>query len=194
LVEDVPDIRELSRAMLEQLGHQVFEAGNGKEGIQAAIAHHPDCILIDLSMPEVDGLLTTAALRTISPLRNVPIVAITAFSKDLSREMALAAGCDAYLEKPFTLEELAAVLQKFPAGVVTKSASETTAQFQMNPVKWRQFVEEVRTRWNLDLRDAATLNEIKVLLHRHIGLSVNRAEREMQEMIRDFQDRVRLAD
>jgi len=66
LVEDVQDNRELFRIMLEQLGHTVLEAENGRQAVHAAIAHQPDCILMDLSLPEVDGLLATAAVRKIS--------------------------------------------------------------------------------------------------------------------------------
>jgi len=113
LVEDVQDNRELFRIMLEQLGHTVLEAENGRQAVHAAIAHQPDCILMDLSLPEVDGLLATAAVRKIYPLRSIPIVAITAFPKDLARDKALAAGCDAYLEKPFSVEDLSAVLHGF---------------------------------------------------------------------------------
>ena len=88
LVDDVPDMRDLFRVMLEKLGHRVFEASNGMEAIQAAIAFRPDCILMDLNMPEVDGLLATAALRRIVPFDIVPIVAITAHPDGFLREMA----------------------------------------------------------------------------------------------------------
>ncbi|HYR89375.1 MAG TPA: response regulator [Terriglobia bacterium] len=113
LVEDVRDNRELFRVMLEKLGHTVMEAEDGRQAVYAALAHRPDCILMDLSLPDVDGVLATAALRRIFPLRDTPIVAITAFPKDLARDKALAAGCNAYLEKPFSLEALSAVLHGF---------------------------------------------------------------------------------
>jgi len=105
-------MRELFRVMLEKLGHKVFEAANGMEAIQAAIAFGPDCILMDLNMPEVDGLLATAALRRIVPFDIVPIVAITAYPEALLQDKAMAAGCDGYLRKPFASQDLAAVLDK----------------------------------------------------------------------------------
>jgi CheY-like chemotaxis protein len=114
LVDDVPDVRLVHRSMLEDLGHEVIEASGGKEAIRLAVASPPDTILMDLSMPDVDGLATVAALKAISPLRDVPVVAITAFPQFISREKALAAGCVAYLQKPFSIESLAMVLRTSP--------------------------------------------------------------------------------
>jgi two-component system cell cycle response regulator len=100
--------------MLEHLGHEVIEASGGREAIRLALASPPDTILMDLSMPDVDGLAAVAALKAISPLREVPVVAVTAFPQFTSREKALAAGCVAYLQKPFSIESLAMVLQTLP--------------------------------------------------------------------------------
>ena len=113
LVDDMQDAREVCRLMLETLGHEVIGVSDGKEAVQTASVSRPDLILMDLSMPGVDGLLATAALRTISTLIDVPIVAMTAYPQDLSREKALNAGCDAYLEKPLSMESLASTLHKF---------------------------------------------------------------------------------
>jgi CheY-like chemotaxis protein len=112
LVDDMQDAREVCRLMLERLGHQVIGVSDGKEAVQTATVSRPDVILMDLSMPGVDGLLATAALRTISTLIDIPIVAMTAYPRELSREKALNAGCDAYLEKPFSMESLASTLHK----------------------------------------------------------------------------------
>lgn len=111
LLVDVQDTRDVVRAMLQRLGHEVIEAANGKEAVGTTIDPTPDLILMDLSMPEVDGLLATQALRRISWSKRLPVVAMTAFPENLSREKALAAGCDAYLQKPFTVEDLSAVLR-----------------------------------------------------------------------------------
>ena len=113
LVDDVPDVRLVHRSMLEDLGHEVIEAASGREAIRLAVASPPDTILMDLSMPDVDGLAAVAALRAISPLREVPVIAVTAFPQFVSREKALAAGCAAYLQKPFSIESLAMILQSF---------------------------------------------------------------------------------
>src|SRR5207253_5902686 len=103
--------RETYRTMLEKLGHHVIEAINGKEAVEVAIDGTPDLVLIDLSMPEVDGLLAAAALRTITTFSRLPIIAMTAYPHLLSCDKAMRAGCDAYLPKPATEEDLAAVLR-----------------------------------------------------------------------------------
>lgn len=113
LVEDTDDSRELFRVMLERFGHEVIEATNGKEGIQAAISHKPDLVLMDLSMPEVDGFEATATLRSISSFTGLPIIAITAHSQSQWRDRALRAGCNDYLLKPISPEDLSSTLQKF---------------------------------------------------------------------------------
>jgi CheY-like chemotaxis protein len=112
LVEDTDDSRDLYRVMLEQLGHSVFEATTGMEAVKLALKKYPDLVIMDLSMPEVNGCLATLALRSISPLRNLPVIAITAYPHQW-KEKAEKAGCDAFLQKPFTLDDLTAVLQKF---------------------------------------------------------------------------------
>jgi CheY-like chemotaxis protein len=109
LVDDLHDVRMTHKTMLETLGHQVIEATDGKNAIQLAASSRPDTILIDLGITEIDGLLTIAALRTISPLRSVPIVAVS--DSSMHRQKAAAAGCDAYLEKPLSTERLADVLR-----------------------------------------------------------------------------------
>jgi two-component system cell cycle response regulator DivK len=112
----IKDIRNVIRAMPEKLGHEVVEAAGGTEAIHLALGRGPDMILMDLRMPDVDGCLAAAALRTISSFVRVPFVATTAFPKSLSRAAARAAGCDAYLEKPLSLADLTAVLEKFQDG------------------------------------------------------------------------------
>jgi len=113
LVDDTEDSRSVVRAMLERLGNDVLEASTGKEAIQVAAKENPDLVLMDLSMPEVDGFLATAALRTIRSFRQLPVIAITAYPKELSRDKALEAGCDGYLEKPLDLDALSALLKGF---------------------------------------------------------------------------------
>jgi CheY-like chemotaxis protein len=99
--------------ILETFGYQVVQASGAKEAIYMASSNRPDLILMDLSMPEIDGFVATAALRSISTLKDVPIVAMTAHSANLLRDKALAAGCDAFLEKPLTMERLTAILHQF---------------------------------------------------------------------------------
>ena len=113
LVEDTDDSRETYREMLLLLGHEVVEAANGREAVAAAVLRTPDLVLMDLSMPEVDGLLAIAALSTISPCAAVPIIAMTAYPQQLTLNKAISAGCSAYLSKPFSLVDLSAALKRF---------------------------------------------------------------------------------
>jgi CheY-like chemotaxis protein len=115
LVEDNDDSRELYRHMLSKLGHEVLEATNGKEAIRSAIKHSPQMIIMDLSMPEVDGFQATSALRSIKTFSQIPILAITAYPQSHWRDKAEDAGCDAFLQKPFTHEDLSAALDKLIA-------------------------------------------------------------------------------
>ncbi len=107
LVEDSADIRDALRAMIQRLGHHVVEATDGKEAVQATIDHNPDCVLMDLALPAVDGLQATAAIRAISRFKGrLPIIAITAFPESLSQDKAFKAGCDGYLRKPIDPDTL----------------------------------------------------------------------------------------
>ena len=115
LVEDNDDSRELYRHMLEKLGHKVLEATNGKEALKVAIKQSPEIVIMDLSMPEVDGFQATSALRSIKTFSRTPILAITAYPKSHWQDKAEDAGCDAFLQKPFTHEDLSAALDKLIA-------------------------------------------------------------------------------
>src|SRR5215213_4294380 len=100
IVDDYADNRELLRLMLEGLGHRVCEAEDGHAGLEMARAEIPDLILVDLSMPKLDGWGLLRELREDERTRHVPCVAVTA-SADGERESALTRGFDAYLPKPF---------------------------------------------------------------------------------------------
>ena len=113
VVDDSKDTRDVCRMILETFGYRVIQASEGREAIYTASAKCPDLILMDLSLPGVDGLVATAALRSISTLKDVPIIAMTAYPESLSKDKALAAGCDAYLEKPLSMERLTAILHQF---------------------------------------------------------------------------------
>jgi two-component system, cell cycle response regulator DivK len=115
LVEDNNDSRELYRRMLEKLGHKVIEATNGKEALKLAIKQSPEIVIMDLSMPEVDGFQAASALRAIKNFSRTPILAITAYPKSHWQDKAEDAGCDAFLQKPFTHEDLSAALDKLIA-------------------------------------------------------------------------------
>lgn len=100
VVEDDDDSRYLMRLELEQLGYLVIEAENGVKGVETALREHPDIILMDLTLPEMDGLEATARIRADEEMREVPIIAVTAHQESDWREEAKASGFDAYVTKP----------------------------------------------------------------------------------------------
>jgi CheY-like chemotaxis protein len=106
IAEDFDDNRELLRLMLESAGYSVRETRDGHELIDAARAEPPDVLLIDLSMPNLDGWGALRELRADARTCLVPCIAVTAFAADLDRERALAAGFDAYVTKPFRSADL----------------------------------------------------------------------------------------
>jgi CheY-like chemotaxis protein len=105
IADDYEDNRELLRLMLEVIGYRIREARNGRECVSMAQAEPPDLLLVDLSMPVLDGWGVLKELRADERTRHIPCVAVTAFA-DPARERALAAGFDAYLSKPFKSKEL----------------------------------------------------------------------------------------
>lgn len=100
VVEDYDDIRLTARLELEERGYRVLEATNGEEAVELAWRECPDVILIDLSLPVVDGLTATRRIREDPQMKNVPVIAVTAHNETQYRQNALAAGCSAYVTKP----------------------------------------------------------------------------------------------
>ena len=100
IVEDDDDSRYLMRLELEQLGYLITEAENGVKAVEIALRDHPNIILMDLTLPEMDGLEATARIRADEEMREVPIIAVTAHQENDWREEAKASGFDAYVTKP----------------------------------------------------------------------------------------------
>ena len=99
-VEDNEDTRHLMRLELERHGFIVLEAADGRSAIEVALHQHPDVILMDLSMPLMDGFAATKLLRKNGKLKNVPIIAVTAHQETDFRSGARESGFDAYVTKP----------------------------------------------------------------------------------------------
>ena len=113
LVEDHEDTRFMLRTMLELRGGiRVVEAEDGEMGIALAESVRPDLILIDGSLPLLDGLTATRRIRELVSLRNVPIVFISGHALPDFESKAFAAGCTDFLIKPFTLTDLDMVLER----------------------------------------------------------------------------------
>jgi two-component system, cell cycle response regulator DivK len=113
LVEDFEDSRFMMRRLLEMAGYAVIEASDGEQAVALAISEQPALILMDLSLPKLDGLAATRQIRQYKEARNTPIVAISAHDSPESRTEALAAGCDEYVTKPIDFDQLGEVLKHF---------------------------------------------------------------------------------
>lgn len=105
LVDDDPNLREVARYALSQAGFRVEEAANGRDALEAARARPPDLIVLDVRMPEVDGLEVCRELRKTS---RVPIVFLSSADEEIDRVLGLELGGDDYLGKPFSPRELVA--------------------------------------------------------------------------------------
>jgi two-component system, cell cycle response regulator DivK len=112
VVEDFEDNRFMMRRLLEMSGYRVLEAINGEEAVTTARREHPDLILMDLSLPLLDGLAATRCIRKYEELRHVPIIAVSAHDTTDFHGEALAAGCNDYVTKPIDFDQLEALLTR----------------------------------------------------------------------------------
>jgi two-component system, cell cycle response regulator DivK len=103
VVEDVDDARHFMRLELEHLGYLVVEAEDGAKAVELALSERPDIILMDLTLPVMDGLAATAMIRSNEEMRGVPIIAVTAHQEHDFRAEAKASGFDAYVTKPIEI-------------------------------------------------------------------------------------------
>jgi two-component system cell cycle response regulator DivK len=106
VVDDFEDTRLLLRTWLRKKGYRVVEAENGNEAIAKAREIEPDLIIMDVEMPELDGLSATRQIRALKDSAVLPIIAVSAYGADQFREQALSAGCNEYVSTPFEPDEL----------------------------------------------------------------------------------------
>jgi CheY-like chemotaxis protein len=111
VVDDYSDNRTLLSAWLRAKGYKVLEARDGKEGLLQANRGNPDLILMDLAMPELDGIEATRQIRQRRTLSRIPIFAISAYATHDVKEDALAAGCTEVFDKPLDLPVLLGKIQ-----------------------------------------------------------------------------------
>jgi two-component system, cell cycle response regulator DivK len=114
-VEDNPANRMIVRDLLEFQGYQVVEAFDGEEALVAAERERPDLILMDIQLPRISGLEATRRIKAREDLRNIPIVAVTSFALSGDDQKASAAGCDAYIAKPYRPRDLLKIVQNLLA-------------------------------------------------------------------------------
>ena len=105
-VEDNLENRVLIQRILEAEGYIFLGASSAVEGLQLARLHNPDLILVDINMPEVDGLTMTRELKADESFADIPVIAITANVMRGDRERTLNAGCDGYIQKPIDVDLL----------------------------------------------------------------------------------------
>jgi CheY-like chemotaxis protein len=112
IVEDYEDSRSFLKFLVESYGYQVIEAEDGIEALDCFKKHQPDIVLMDISLPMVNGLITTKAIRDCDSTGKVPIIAITSFGKAFY-EQAVDAGCNDLISKPLDTDSLESLLSSY---------------------------------------------------------------------------------
>ena len=113
LVEDNEDNLVVYRTILEHVGYRVVEARDGEEGVARARQERPDLILMDISIPKIDGWEATQRLKADPETDAIPIIALTAHALEEDRQKALHAGCDGYLAKPVEPRRVVQEVERF---------------------------------------------------------------------------------
>jgi two-component system, cell cycle response regulator DivK len=113
IVEDQEDNRTILRDLLGKAGYDIIEAVNGEDGVALALAKRPDLILMDIQLPVIDGYEATRRIKANAELKAVPIIAVTSYALSGDEAKARAAGCDAYVAKPFSPRQLLAKVREY---------------------------------------------------------------------------------
>jgi len=113
VVEDNEDNMRLISYIFKKHGHEVIEAREGAEGVALAVQEKPDLVLMDIQLPDIDGLEATKRIRASEADSDIPIIAISSYAMPGDREKALAAGCNGYITKPINVETFMADIEKY---------------------------------------------------------------------------------
>jgi len=113
VVEDQEDNRQILRDLLGSVGYDIVEAGDGEAGVAAAAAQRPDLILMDIQLPRMDGYEATRRIKATPELKGIPIIVVTSYALSGDEAKARAAGCDAYVTKPYSPRQLLAKIREF---------------------------------------------------------------------------------
>ena len=113
VVEDQEDNRQILRDLLGSVGYQILEAEDGARGVAAAEAERPDLILMDIQLPLIDGYEATRRIKANPALRAIPIIVVTSYALGGDEEKARAAGCDAYVAKPYSARKLLETINRY---------------------------------------------------------------------------------
>jgi two-component system cell cycle response regulator DivK len=113
VVEDQLDNRQILRDLLGNAGYELIEAENGEEALKAVVRQRPDLILMDIQLPIMDGYETTRRIKSNGDLKSIPIIAVTSYALAGDDAKAFAAGCDAYVTKPYSPKLLLAKIREY---------------------------------------------------------------------------------
>ena len=113
VVEDQEDNRQILRDLLGSVGYELTEAENGEEAIAAVTKRRPDLILMDIQLPVMDGYEATRRIKADPATKSIPIIVVTSYALSGDEAKARAAGCDAYVTKPYSPRQLLAKVREF---------------------------------------------------------------------------------
>ncbi len=182
IIDDEPQIRKMLKIILDAHHYKTFEAENGKTGLYEVAMRHPDAVILDLGLPDMDGLEVLKQLREWTEL---PILILTVKSDSKEKVSGLDLGADDYVTKPFDSEELLARLR-----VILRRKKESVCKtvFEKRPLKidfeshriWVNKKELTLTSTEFGLIRALSLNEGKILTHRQLFQEVWGPQMEFQ--------------
>jgi two-component system, cell cycle response regulator DivK len=113
IVEDNEKNMKLVRDILVHKGHKTLEAVNGLDGVRMALEHRPDLVLMDIQLPDIDGIEALARMRTNPALDAVPVLAVSASVMPEDQHKIASSGFDAYVTKPISLKPFVAIVERF---------------------------------------------------------------------------------
>ena len=179
IVEDEPPIRRLLRTTLGAHDYRTLEAATGAEALSALRHHRPDLVLLDLGLPDIDGLALIGRIRELSP---VPIVVLSSRGDEAAKVAALDAGADDYVTKPFGADELMARMRAALRHRLQQQGAERTfASGDLSVDLVRRLVqrgaEDVKlSPKEYDILEQLVIHAGKVLTHKHLLREVWRDE------------------
>ena len=116
VVDDNNDSRELVVKVLKNRGYEMIEAIDGEEALEKAVSEKPDLILMDISIPKINGYEVTKRLKSLEEVKKIPVVALTAHAMKGDRAKAIEVGCEGYISKPINVRELPAQVKSYMRG------------------------------------------------------------------------------
>ena len=113
VVEDHEDNRQILRVLLASSGYDMIEAWDGEAALKSAASERPDLILMDIQLPGLDGYEVTRRIKADPSLRKIPVIAVTSYALGGDEDKARAAGCDAYVAKPYSPMQLLSKIREY---------------------------------------------------------------------------------